>query len=477
MQRARDSVAYLIQLTIIIRCRGYYESKFVFAPRVLMEKVEWNVWAKERQLHLAQKDLKKLKEQLKNAETTKAQVLVELEKAKRVVEDLSQKLKVLGESRESAIQATEASKNQAKQLKEEKCGDPGGTNGAWKEELETAVNNYASVITELDVAKKELSKIRQGYDLSSEARVSALKQAAEAEDAMKANTKRACELSKEILAVQESVEKTNAEFVQAHQLQEETLAKQKVLRQSYEAILEESKKKMELENVKREHSELKEKESKTESVVENQRVELRKSKSELEARVASEEMILTLKQLLSETENAKRETEDMKSEAAELKMEDAVTKLVLEDAETKLKGVLEEVEAAKAAEASALDQIKVLSMRTSPSHSSTSEPGARITISREEFETLVKKVEESDKLADIKVAAATAQVEVAKASENEFLKRAEAAKRTVEGELRKWREQEQKKAAEAASRILAETLMSPELSPQHYRIQMQTRWR
>ncbi|KHN43903.1 WEB family protein [Glycine soja] len=541
-----------------------------------------SVWAKERQLHLAQKDLKKLKEQLKNAETTKAQVLVELEEAKRVVEDLSQKLKVLSESRESAIQATEASKSQAKQLKEEKCGDPDGTNHAWKEELETAVNNFASVITELDVAKQELSKIRQGYDLSLEARVSALKQTAEAEDAMKANMERACEVSKEILVVQESVEKMNAESVQAHQLQEETLAGQKVLRQSYEAILEESKKKlldlkkefnpeliknlevqltetmieigvlqkqienkktsdldslrsvtqdlgdakeslqrvtgqedtlrsmvealgMELENVKREHSELKEKESKTESIVENLQVELWKSEFELEAylageskaRGASEEMILTLKQLFSETENARREIEDMKNETAELKMEAAVTKLVLEDAETKLRVAVEEVEAANAAEASALDQIKVLSMRTSPSHSSPSEPGARITISREEFESLVHKVEESDKLADIKVAAATAQVEAAKASENEVLKRleetqkeiedmksetqaalkraemAEAAKRAVEGELRKWREREQKKAAEAASQILAETLISPELSPQHYRIQIQ----
>ena len=54
-----------------------------------------------------------------------------------------------------------------------------------------------------------------------------------------------------------------------------------------------------------------------------------------------------------------------------------------------------------------VDKIKVLCMRTSPSHSSPSEPGARITISREEFESLVYKVKESDKLADIKVAAAT----------------------------------------------------------------------
>ena len=82
---------------------------------------------------------------------------------------------------------------------------------------------------------------------------------------------------------------------------------------------------------------------------------------------------------------------------------------MLEDAETKLRVAVEEVEAANVAEASVLDQIKVLSMTTSPCHSSPSEPGATTTISREEFESLVHKVEESDKLADIKVAATTTQ--------------------------------------------------------------------
>ncbi|KAG4947312.1 hypothetical protein JHK87_043319 [Glycine soja] len=412
------------------------------------------------------------------------------------------------------------------------------SNRGWKEELQTAVVNVASVITELDVAKQELSKIHQGYDLSLEARVSATKQAAEAEHAMKANTERACELSKEILVVQESVSKMNAESVQAHQLQEETLAEQKLLRQSYEAILKESKKKLldlkkefnpeliknieaqltetmieigvlqkqiknkktsdldsfrsvtqdlgdgkeSLQKVTGQEDTLRsmvealgmelenEKESKTESIVENLQVEVWKSEFELEVYLAgepkargasSEEMILTLKQLFSETENARREIQDMKNDTAELEMEAASSGLAVE-----------EVEAANAAEASVIDQIKVLSMRTSPSHSSPSEPSARITISREEFQSLVHKVEESDKLADIKVAAATAQVEVAKASENEVLKRleetqkeiedmksepqaalkraemAEAAKRAVEGELRKWRERQQKKAAE-----------------------------
>jgi hypothetical protein len=138
-----------------------------------------------------------------------------------------------------------------------------------------------------------------------------------------------------------------------------------------------------------------------------------------------------------------------------------------------------------------------LSERTNAARASTSESGAKITISREECEALSRKVEESDTLAEMKVAAAVAQIEAVKASENEALKRleaaqkdiedmraateeaskraemAEAAKRAVEGELRRWREREQKKAADTASRILAETQMASESSPHHYRNQKQ----
>ncbi|KAK7301908.1 hypothetical protein RJT34_12785 [Clitoria ternatea] len=539
------------------------------------------VLAKETQLHVAQKELHKLREQVKNAETTKDQALVELERARRTVEDLTQKLKVIDESRALAIKATEAAKNQAKQLKEEKC-DPDGSNVAWKEELESAVKRYASAMTELDAAKQELCKTRQEYDSSLEARESALKQAAEAEEALEENTERVSELSKEISAVKESIEHAKLASIEAQQQQSIVLAEKDVLRQSYKATLEQSEKKLqalkkefspeltknlevqlaetvseigalqkemenkrtsdldsvksvtlelddakeslqkvadeesclrslvetlnlELENVKREHSELKEKESETESIVGNLHVRLRKSKSELEAclaeeskvRGASEEMILTLSQLTSETENARREAEDMKKKTAELKREAEVTMFALEDAEKKLKVALEEAEAAKAAEASALEQITVLTERTTAARASTSESGAVITISKEEFESLSCKVEESDKLAEMKVAAAKAQVEAVKASENEALKRlettqkeiediktateealrkaemAEAAKRAVETELRRWREREQKKAAEAASRILAEAQISSESSPQHYRIQKQ----
>lgn len=180
--------------------------------------------AKETQLHLAQESLNKLEEQLKKAETTKADALVELEKAKTTVNDLTKKLKALSESREQAIEAMEAAKSQAKQLSKTKSGRKlDGIDGVLKEELETTVKEYASVISELDDAKKELGKIRQDYNSSLEERVSAFKQAKEAEDEMKANTDRASDLSREIAAVSESIEQLKLASMQEHQQEAKVL--------------------------------------------------------------------------------------------------------------------------------------------------------------------------------------------------------------------------------------------------------------
>ncbi|XP_058745005.1 WEB family protein At5g55860-like [Vicia villosa] len=525
-----------------------------------------SVWAKETKLHLAQNELNKLKTQLKNAETTKAEFLLELEKAKATVMDLKQKLGVLGESRELAIQATEAAKSQAKQLIEEKSGNLNVINGTSKEVIETVVQRYKSIIIELDEAKQELRKIRQECLESVEARVSAFKQAEEARDAIETNEERARELFNEILAVQESIRQLNVASVEDDRQKKKILVEKNVLSQSYKAGIEEYEKnllalnkdfsskltknlevkltdriseisapqkeieskktsdfesaktltlvldgakaslqkfseeeeslrclveglKLDLENVKREHSELKEKECKTESILRNLRDELEKREFELEiclaeeseVRVSSQRMISKLNQLSDETEKARREAEDMKIYAVELKVEAELSKHALEDAETKLKVALEEAEAAKAAEAVILDQIKDLSEKANAARNSVSESGARITISREEFDSLNRIVEEFDKLASSKEASATALIAATKASEIESLKKleetqkeienikkmthevmrktemAEAAKNAVESELRRWRERDHEKAAEAAARILAET--------------------
>ncbi|KAG6634762.1 WEB family protein At5g55860-like [Carya illinoinensis] len=540
------------------------------------------ILAKETQLHLAQKELNKLKEQLENAETTKLQALVELERAKRTVEGLTQKLTSLAESKELAIKATEATKNQAKQLEGVNSDNPIGTNGALKQDLEDTREQYMTVITELDAAKQELRRIHQDFDASLQAKLAAFKHASEAKDGAKANMEKITELSKEISMVQESLEQVKLATSEAQQEQAKIFAEKDVQIQSYKATLEESAQnllalkkeldpeltinleaqladrvseigalqkqiknakasdldslktvtselddakkslqksadeetslrslvetlKVELDNVKKEHAELKAKEAETESIAGNLHIKHRKVKSELEAclveeskaRGTSEELISTLNQLSSETANARQEAEEMKTKVEELKKETEATNIALEEAENKLRIALEEAEAAKVAEARALDRIKALSEKTNAAHASTFESGANITISREEFESLSRKIEESYALAEMKVAAAMAQVEAVKASENEVLKRleatrkeiegmkgateaalksaemAEAAKRAVEGELRRWREQEQKKAAEAASQILAETEMLSESSPLHFRLQKQ----
>lgn len=524
------------------------------------------VLVKETEFHLAQKELNKLKEQLKNAENTKAEALVELEKAKRTVENLTHKLKILNESKEAAIQATETAKQHAKQLEDANSGKLAVTNGFHKEESGDAKEQYMTVISELNAAKQELAKVRQEYDTSLAAKTTATKQAAEAEHAAKANTDRASQLSNEISSLKETIEQVRQASVSSQQEQASIFSEKEVEKQSYKARLEESLKKLqdmkkefdpevardleakladamgeidtlkqevenakasdvdsvksvtleldgakeslqklveegstlqslvdslkvELENLRKEHAELKEKEAQTESIAGNLHVKLRKCKSELEASFeaeakasgASDEMFATLNQLTEEAENAKHEAEEMKIKAEELKKEAAATRESLEEAEQKLKLTLEEAKEAKAAEANALEQIRALSERTDAARSSTSESGAKITISQDEFEALSRKAVESEKLAEMKVEAALAQVEAVKASENEALKRleaarkeiddmkamtqealkkaemAEAAKKAVESELRRWREREQKKAAEAASRILAET--------------------
>ncbi|CAI9760365.1 unnamed protein product [Fraxinus pennsylvanica] len=134
-------------------------------------------------------------------------------------------------------------------------------------------------------------------------------------------------------------------------------------------------------------------------------------------------MISTIYQLSLESESAKHEVEEMKRNTEELKKEAEVAKIELEAAETKLKVKLNEAEEVKAADARALNSL--LSEKINDARSPTSEPGAQIPISRVEFKSSSRKVEESKKLTEMKVAAAIAQVEAVRESEEEALQKLE----------------------------------------------------
>jgi len=534
----------------------------------------WNcvyqrVLAKETELHLAQKELNKYKEQLSNAETTRVQALSELEKAKKTVEELTTKLDVINKSKQLAIQATEDAKTRTKQLEGGSTNEGLGTDGPLKQELESAREQYAVALADLDAAKQELRKLKKDFETSLDMRLSAAQQEEESLHTTEANKEKANQLRSEIAEIQESLMHVKAATVQAHEEEAQILAEKDVARTTYKQALEETQKKLsslrsdfdpaaydslkekleqtnseiasmqkkiedarardlesvavvstelddakemlqkvaeeesslrslveslkvELEAVKQEHNQLKEKDTETESIVGDLHVKLQKCKSELEAAVAAEskatsasdDLMLALQQLSSESKNALQEAEMMQKSAAELREEAEKARVELAEAEQKLQLALKEAEEAKAAEARALDEIKQLSDRASAARASTSESGANITISKEEFESLSRKVEESEKLSEMKVAAAMAQVEAIRASENEAIKKleaarkemeemelateealkraemAEAAKKAVEGELKRWREKEQKKTAEAHPLAGAEELGS-----------------
>ncbi|EFH40674.1 hypothetical protein ARALYDRAFT_495668 [Arabidopsis lyrata subsp. lyrata] len=537
------------------------------------------VLVKQTELHLAQKELNKLKEQLKNAETVREQALSELEWAKRTVDELTRKLEAVNESRDSANKATEAAKSQIGEAKPGNVSVASSSSDAQTRDME----EYGEVCKELDTAKQELRKIRQVSNEILETKTVALSKVEEAKEVSKVHSEKIELLRKEIATVNESVEQTKLACSQARKEQSEIFAEKEIQQQSYKAGMEESAKKSlalknefdpefakklevqltetyneidelqkqmetakasdmdsvngvslelneakglleklveeekslqelveslkaELKNVKTEHDEVEAKEAEIESVAGDLHLKLSRSKSELEecvaeeskAKAALEDMMLTINQISSETEAARHEAEEMRNKAGELMKEAETAHLALEDSELHLRVALDEAEEAKAAETKALEQIKSMSVKTNAARNSTSsESGSQsITLSQKEFKSLSKRAEVFDKLAEMKVAAALAQVEAVRASENETLKKlettqeeikklksateealkkaamADAAKKAVEGELRRWRERDQKKAEEAATRILAEAEMNmaSESSPQqHYK--------
>ncbi|URE18988.1 hypothetical protein MUK42_12013, partial [Musa troglodytarum] len=530
---------------------------------------------KETQLHLAQKELNKYKEQLNNAEITRIQALAELERVKRIVEELTNKLSTLNELKEQALKATEASESQTKKLEDVSSVESTTRKDAgWEQEFDNAREQYAAAITELDAAKLELRRIKKDFETSMEGKLTAIQQEAESKQLFDANTEKVAQLSKEISAAQESLMHVKLAADQARQAESKIHINKDTAKLSYKQALEETEKKLtslkkefdpevhnmleaklakttaeigavqkemedtrssylefvttvtseldgakemlqklaeeesslrslveslklELEGLKKEHEELKEKDAETESVVGNLHLKLQKCKAELEAAMvaeskatsASDDLVSTLQQLSSESQNALQEAEEMKKSAEELRADSEAAQTTLHEAEKQLQVALKDAEEAKAAEARVLDLIRELSEKANVARASTSESGANITISKEEYESLTRKVEESGKLVEMKVAAAIAQVEAVRASENEAVKKleaarkemedtetateealkraemSEAAKKAVEEELRRWREKEQKMAAKTASRILAEAQMLAEALP------------
>lgn len=205
--------------------------------------------------------------------------------------------------------------------------------------------------------------------------------------------------------------------------------------------------------------------------------ELARIRAELPGTVAAEARAVesiaglsqALEQVKAEAAEAKSEAEALQNEAVRAKNDADQAKAARENAESMLQSALLEADAAMAAEAAAVDRVKSLSMKAYASRASEVEPGAGITISQDEYDSLKRKVQEAEELSNMRVAAVMAQVEAVRASEQEISRKvamasedmeniktatkqalrraemAEAAKSAVESELKRLRERELKR--------------------------------
>ncbi|CAJ1941542.1 unnamed protein product [Sphenostylis stenocarpa] len=181
-----------------------------------------NVFEKETQLILAQKELNKIKKQVDNAEADKAKALSDLESAKEILKDLTTRLTNVRESKQSAMEAAEAVKNQGKRFEKTLSLKAVGYE-AWKKELEHARKEYITTITELDSSKQELTKIRQDFDAVMGAKLAALQAAGEAQRSAILNSERISELSNEIATMKASIEQLKLTSEQSHEEREAQL--------------------------------------------------------------------------------------------------------------------------------------------------------------------------------------------------------------------------------------------------------------
>ncbi|XP_057960846.1 WEB family protein At1g12150-like [Malania oleifera] len=199
---------------------------------------------KETQLHLAEKELTKVKKQLKNVEDTKAKAHFDLEKAKRTLHYLTNKLETVMDSKKSAVEATKAAKARAKQLEEAHSMKPFGSRRTWREQLDHERDQYRTVSNELAIVKQKLRKTQQNFDLFLEAKIAGFQQAADAQHAVKMNKQKMSELTRDIAAMQESVNRVKLATLLAKEEQAKIMKERSEHQKSHRTVMEETERKL-----------------------------------------------------------------------------------------------------------------------------------------------------------------------------------------------------------------------------------------
>ncbi|KAL8249109.1 hypothetical protein R6Q59_005977 [Mikania micrantha] len=392
---------------------------------------EERVLEKETQLHWTLKELDKYKELLKTAESTKAQARLDLEKANKSLQELTNKLEMISEGKQAAIETTEAAKTRAQELELLKSSQSQVVNDGWKEDVDNERNRYKTSANELISIKQELTSLRHDFDAALEAKLAAFQQAADAQHAAKVNQKKTVQLSKEVDEMRETLHRVQLASEKAREehlnLFEEKGAHTESTKKAKEDL------ELKIQSLKKEHhlSELRTLGEKLEETTEAINVleeQLR------EVRVADME---TLEKAKLEVDEAKRRLEEMKQEESSVgsmvetlkheleKVQRDITllrgdDLKWEQQQVELDKIKQEIEEATADLTKATDSIDKLELKIQETLSEAEKAKRDEEKVKEEAEKLKRQVEYSEtgnKEAEEKLEAALRELEKAKAAE------------------------------------------------------------
>ncbi|XP_073277582.1 protein PLASTID MOVEMENT IMPAIRED 2-like [Primulina huaijiensis] len=178
-----------------------------------------------------------------------------------------------------------------------------------------------------------------------------------------------------------------------------------------------------------------------------------KSTAENKAKTKVSNLSLTLERLKSESEASKNDLSYVSEETAIIRQEVLITDTEIDLAEGKLEEASQELEAVKSSELIALENLRAQIEITMGNRASTTQHSSKITISKFEYEYLIRHADTAKEIADKKVAAAHAWIEALKASEKENIITAELSRR----ETRELKVEEEHKVPDAVITFSSKT--------------------
>ncbi|XP_076949128.1 WEB family protein At5g55860-like [Bidens hawaiensis] len=405
---------------------------------------EGRVLEMETQLHWTLKELDKYKEQLKSAESTKAQAHIDLEKANKALHELTNKLQMISEGKHAAIETIEIAKAKEQKLVENKLerlkstlgesqiqSESLAVNDGWKEDVDKETTQYKTSANELISIKQELTSLRQDFDAALEAKLAAFQQAADAQHAAKVNHQKMVELSKEVEEMRETLHRVQLASEKAH---EEHLS----IMEEKEAFIESRKKakedlELQIQSLKQEHklSELRtlgiklEETTEAINVLEEQLREVRVADMETleNSKLEVEEAKKRLKEIKQEESSVRATVEKLKQELENTKKNINLLRgddLKREQQQVELDKIKQEIEEANTELNKATKSISELEVKIKETMAEAEKGKKEAQQVKEEVDTLKRQAENSEngnKEAEEKLEAAIKELEKAKAAE------------------------------------------------------------